>query len=427
MTPPLPDPENCTKRPNKDPTHRGDGDCMSDTRALSEPGLQETDLDGNVEEYTAMMESWEKSPKTIEHYVKFIRRAAAVMGDRDPLTWAREDLRKYIVTPTFKSWSAATRNLSTAALKSYWRALDATDLLSAAGSAFVYSANKKAGNRAQDLRDQCPTYEEQQLARTVARDVILTSDIPLDVYRHSALWFANSYGIRRKGVSNIRVCDVDPEKNTLHVHMTKGDKSRTIPMDIPLTPEMWERILVSRSSIIQRLLTKAEEDGVSHAVAKLNELLRDREAPLFFVRTEGGNGDIGDPLSEEHTGDIIKRVGTAILDRHVNPHSWRHSKVYEVHDKMELKDAEVLQYFGWENIVHYHNYLYTNVEDLQAAYARGNSEPSAAPLPASTPSPVPQPSGVLDVAVNALTDLLTAGTLSPAAYASAVAALGGSS
>ena len=390
-----------------------DGNHMSNTTSISDPANVSSDFDSNLEAFCEVFLATGKKPSTIYTNKRYLVNMAKSLHGKDPASWTEDDVTTFILSERFVGWSPGTQKTAKAILKAYWQVHSRPDLLMP--NLYFFWKDKRSygggSNNYDRLKSQCPTPSEVETVLAVCKDVILTSEAELEVYRHMALYFAAAYGLRRMEVANLRSCDIDLSSKTLHIERSKGDKSRDVLMDVEITPKMWECFMAARSSIIARLRV----DAADHVIANLGSL-SDRAAPLFFIRE---NGDTGKGATPGTMGSMLARLATHILNRRVNAHAFRHAKIFYLIEVRGIDANHVMAYVGHSTIQQTLDYCYTGIEEMRVAFQ------GALPVPivVEPVSASPGPPGGLDVAVSALTAAFSRGELSVAAFAAAVTAL----
>jgi len=396
--------------------YTNNGDKMSITECIPKNPTGDPDFDTHIHEYKDMLLATNLKPSTALTNYRFLKVAFDITG-KDPHAWNDLDLQNLVLSEKYQVYMPRSKRAMRYSLKSYWRVFNVVEMLPPNHYQFWHTKDTGYGggtNKYDENKRKSPTVAEGKKVRDICRDVILNSDNDDEIYRHMALYITASYGLRKSEVANLRVCDIHIDQEYLHVEEGKGDKSRDVWFDVPLTPELWDRFMAARSSIVNRL--RAEDSG-RRFIAKYDALLDDRAAPLFFYR----QGDtVGDQSSPNALGAMVERLGSHILGRGpkdcVNPHAWRHFKSFEAVGTMDIHLAA--KYLGHANIQMTQDYINAGVEEMKAAYKVGKKTP--APKPVAAPS-----NGALDAAVSNLTAALTKGDLSPEVYAAAVAALTG--
>lgn len=196
------------------------------------------------------------------------------------------DIQNLMVSDKFSGYKAGTQKTAKVHLKSYLTIHRRQDLLLPSNYHFWKDRKGYSGgsNRYDELKAKAPSQAEVDKVLDICEDIILTSKSEKEIFRHMALWFAAAYGLRCKEIKNLRPCDVQHNEKTLHIEKSKGDKSRDVYMDIPITTEMWERFMAARSSIIDSLKSSVANEVI---VAKLDSL-SDRR---YHILCEGEQQD----------------------------------------------------------------------------------------------------------------------------------------
>jgi len=405
------------------PAHDEVGDDMDGTNTHTDhQACNENTFEENLDIYVEALLNTGRKATTADTNRRHIRMLERIL-DRDPVTWTEEDIQKrLILSDKWAGWANGTRRVARASLRNYWEVHGRADLLPP--NIYIFWRDRggsyAGGSNTYDkLKAKCPTVKEHRDLIDICREVVLTSSSDLDVVRHMATFFAASYGLRRMEVGNLRLCDIDLEARTLHIERSKGDKSRDVYMDVLVDPEMWEHFMVARSSMLKDLLRESKGGKSGHVVAKLQGLLSDRAATMFFSRT---NGTTGNPLSPDGMGMLIKRCASYVLGRDVNPHALRHAKAFHLIEVARVDLHQAQRYLGHANIQQTLAYVYTGVAEQRAAFERAEDkspETISAPLPA--PSPVP--SSDFEENVRILGELHKSGVLTTEAFGEAMSRL----
>ena len=372
-------------------------------------------FEGNLKTFADVWAATNRKDSTIYTAVHYLMNMGKALGGKDPAEWTESDFQSFMLSPSYVDWAPSTKQTARSFLKAYLTVLGRHEMLPPNLYHFwkAKSAYGGGSNRYDAMKAKVPSVSEVDRVLKACRDSILTDDEPIiHVYRHMALFLAAAYGLRSIEVAQLRVCDIDLEKGCVHIEKSKGDKSRDVYMDVPITPEMWDCFMAARSSLIDRLRVG---DGEGHFDTNLNSL-SDRAAPLFFKRVSD-NGSVGDPLSPMNVGNIYSRLGDRIVGRHINPHAYRHAKAFRLLEVDGIEPHQAMLYLGHSTLDQTLAYVYAGVEEQRAAFAAVGVAPV-------TPEPsVAAPDYAAKVKV--LAELNAQGILADSAFAAAVAALGG--
>ena len=382
----------------------------TDTQARDHDAGDTTTFEDNLDTFAQRFISGGRKATTVKTFSDFLNRCYQAMG-KDPVEWTTADLDAFTLTDIFQGWAPRTQKTVKGIIRSYLKVLH-EDIpenwafwkgrtVAAGGTNAFDACKRKAASR-----------EDVDLALEMCRDAILSGKNDNTVFRCMALYLTVAYGLREMETAALRLCDVDIEAGTLHVEESKGGKSRLIHFDIPLSPRMFSNFMASRSSIIES----------DHVLTKQSASLNGLGAPVFFYRN---TENAGKPMSPNTMGKFLGRVAKRLLGHHQAPHGWRHAKIFSLIE-VEGWDIQVVsKYVGHENIQTTMGYCATGIEEQRTADrdAKARRTNGTAPSPSPAPSAAPEPPAPLDVAVRALTALLSAGHLSPAAYAEAVLTL----
>jgi site-specific recombinase XerD len=173
---------------------------------------------------------------TINKYCRNIEMLAELMN-KVPELWDSDDLiqltkefsRKAPTRPN--GYSRSTRINMKSALKRYWESTGRTDLIGPG----PFWHNGRSQPRYDYIKTHTASPEEVEAILEECRRVIIEPrSSPTEVIRHFMLFLVAAYGIRCKAVRHIRERDFNLNERTLHVYRTKGDKSRTLYMDVQL-------------------------------------------------------------------------------------------------------------------------------------------------------------------------------------------------
>lgn len=378
----------------------------TDTQARND-NAGPTTFEDNLEIFSQRFISGGRKATTVKTFRDYLNRCYQAMG-KDPVHWTTQDLDDFTLTDIFHAWAPSTQKTVKGIVRSYLKVLH-EDIPE--NWAFWKGRAVAAGgtNAYDNLKRKAASREDVELALEMCRDQILSGKNDNTVFRCMALYLTVAYGLREMETAALRLCDVDIEAGTIHVVESKGGKSRLIHVDVPLSPRLWDSFMAARSSII----------GSDHVLTKLSASLNDRAASLWFYRT---TENAGKPMSPNTMGKFLARVAKRLLGHHQAPHGWRHAKIFSLIE-VEGWDIQVVsKYAGHEDIKTTMGYCATGIEEQRAADrdAKARRANGTAPSPSPAPSAAPEPSPSLDAAVRALTALLSAGHLSPAAYTEAV-------
>lgn len=373
---------------------------MTDTDTATAESTCEHDYEENMETYRSILASTGRKESTINTNTQYLDTVVGVMDGKDPVHWTEIDLQDLLLSDRYRDWAPSTQQLVKAILKSYWEVHNKNEMLPPNNYAFWRSRKAYGGgsNRYDALKAKTPTESEVRHVLDVCKDVVMTSNSSREVHRHMALYLTAAYGLRRMEVAGLRVCDVRIEDDVVHIEESKGDKSRDIYMDIHLDEEMMKRFMDARSS------------RVGHDIT--NRDLLDRASHLFLRK-----GSDTEQMAPHTMGKTLKRLASAILDRAVNAHAFRHAKAFHLLEVRGLDVNHAAQYLGHSNIQQTFEYSYPGVSEQREAFNNGNGNPEPAPVV------VESAPGNIDVAVKALTEAYTRGDLSATAFAEAVGAL----
>ncbi len=403
--------------------HVHDGANMGDTNAIAPECVSvRTDPAPQIAVFAAMLARAGRPPKTIETYSRAVRAAARAVGS-DPATWTPAECDRLMASTEWAGWRDATRALCRAALKNYWKFLGCDEMLGTSNRLFwlTRSGYRGGASRREELKAKAPSPAEVQKVLAVCRDTIITSTNPHEVYRHYALFLIAAYGLRCVCTTSLRVCDVRPDQNVLHVPHSKGDKARDIYMDVPCR-DVHERYMSARSSIVADLRKRASE-GVHVCTTNLDVLDR-ADQPLFFGRGWKGGNNVGEAMPPKLLGRMVSDLTSEILDRDVNPQAFRHAKVFELLEAKGLPIQEVARYMGHSDIQTTMDYSFAGVEQQRVAFQRAAMNGNGT-APAAPPAPPTTPPDDFRAKVAVLADLQRQGILTAEAFAAAVGALAG--
>jgi len=347
-----------------DSAHLGVGDIMNTTAISPDVCASISDtFEHNLTTFQRLLESMERSPKTIDVYIRSVTSAAKVL-DSDPYDWSEEDQNTFLFSDTYRRWSPNYRDTLKSVLKTYWKLLRRKDLL---GHPTFFTRRRKVsggtnGHEAKRVK-AIPQDEVEEVIEECRRAI--RDGSPSEVYRHFALLLQAAYGLRCVGVAHLRVCDIRIEEDVLHVHNSKGGKSRDVHMDVSIGDE-FSLFMSAREAVVRDLLRKPR----GHDVAKhLTDLISRADTPLFFNRSDNSS-EVGAPVDPRAVGEMTGRIASQIVGRHVHPHQFRHSKAFYLLEVAHLDMQQAASYLGHSNIQTTYDYAGVDVADQKVAFAR---------------------------------------------------------
>jgi len=376
----------------------------------------ENEMESNLNEFSLTLTRWGRAERTVKAYLKYLGMVANILG-KDPATWAVQDCTDLILSDKWEDYAEGTQNAIRASLKAYWEVHCRDDLLGSNNRTFFKTKRHSGGkDRYDDLKRKAATEKEVSTILEVCRDSILTSSNAEDVYRHTILYFIAGYGIRCVGMVNMRLCDVDPSNETINVYKSKGSKSREIYADIPIR-EIFPAFIDARFEVLENLSRKY--GGDPEIASRLGTLKDDPEARLFFSRFPNrGIREIGQPLTSGGVASIVKHLSNDIVGRRINPHAFRHAKVFYLLNIKRLKIEKVARYMGHDNIQTTMDYEYLGARDLKREFAEAEKTNSRHTIKSASTL-----GNELDDNIAKLKDLHDQGILNDAAFGAAVAEL----
>ena len=199
------------------------------------------------------------------------------------------------------------------------------------------------------------------------------------IQRHFVLFMVVAYGIRCKAVCHLRPQDIDLAERTLYIHRTKGDKSRTIFMDVPID-DIWPRVVVTRERLIQEIL---ERHGDLPGVADRLQCV----PWLFFTKVERSEKSVGHQLRRCSVSSTVCYLTKRIVGRRISPHAFRHAKVFTLLDR-GWKIERVAAYMGHNSIQTTFQYVHLGPAEMRAEVERvaGVDNPESGKGPSQTDS-----------------------------------------
>lgn len=328
------------------------------------------------------------APKTIENYLVRIHQVMKII-DKDPFLWKVKDCENLMQStkwvgdpedpdPDKRGWKRTTKILTRAALKSYWKFLHRTDLTGEENDNFWMLYRQPGGlTKYNERKAKTPEYEDVVRFKETCRQVILNSESPGQVYRHYLAFLPVEFGIRVKAIQNLRLCDFKFESNKLFIYRTKGDKSRNVHIEDPIT-DVHNAFLRAREKIITDLLGKHHDNP--EVVKRLEDLRDNPEAWLFFTRytQEPGNScNVGRQLPGRSISGIVKTVARFRVKKgkkeeiiQYSPHAFRHAKAFELLKVRGQEPHEAMGYLGHENIQTTMDYIPQGIDEQRAAFKR---------------------------------------------------------
>jgi integrase len=241
----------------------------------------------DLSEYIDYLKGTGASKGTIRKYRRTIERLTDLMG-RVPELWDADDLTRLMKefskpAPTRPSgYSRSTRIIIKAALKRYWESTGRTDLIGPG----PFWQNGRGRSRYEYIKAHTASPGEVEAILEECRRVILEpKSSPNDVIRHFALFLVAGYGVRCKAIRYMRARDFNLQERTLHIYRTKGDKSRTIYMDIQID-DIWSLVMINRQRLIDKIMmTHSDKPELKERFEQLPW--------FFFTRMEKEDGRCG--------------------------------------------------------------------------------------------------------------------------------------
>jgi site-specific recombinase XerD len=212
------------------------------------------------------------------------------------------------------------------------------------------------------------------------------------------LTFAET-GIRSIGAENLRIEDMDFERNRVNIEFTKKAKTRIIPVD-------------GKYMAIMRKYVDAREARIIENDWKA-ELL-EPSAPLFFQEA----GTFGQPTIAKLLSQTIGKESRKVVGKMYRSHAFRHAKATQLL-REGFSEKQVQDYMGHENFATTSIYVHLTADDLDKAYRTRNGH-GAIDMNEKKETDASNP---IEVAVDALTKQLIIGALTADQYAAAVKAL----
>jgi site-specific recombinase XerD len=245
-----------------------------------------------------------------------------------------------------------------AALKRYWESTGRTDLIVPG----PFWNNGRNHSRYEYIRNHTAAPEEVDVIIEECRRVIHEpKSSPSDVIRHFMLFLVAAYGIRCKAIRHFRERDVNLQERTFLIYRTKGDKTRTIYMDVPLD-DLWPRVLMSRYRLIEQICATHNERP------ELKETFE--QLPwFFFTKKETNWKPVGRQLHRSSVNSTVRYLTRRIVGRHISPHSFRHGKVFSLLDQ-GWKIERVAAYMGHNSVQTTFQYVHLGPEQMRAEAER---------------------------------------------------------
>jgi integrase len=334
-------------------------------RSVSENTSTETDFPNeslDLSEYIDYLKGAGASPTTIKKYCRWIEVLTELMGERPDL-WRPEDLTRLVKefskpAPTRPNgYARATRMLIKAALRRYWESAGRTDLLAPG----AFWRNGRQESRYRYIASHTASPEEVSAVIEECRRIILDpKSTPLEIDRFFMMFLIAAYGIRCKAVSHFRLQDFDLDDRLLHIYRTKGDKSRTIYMDVPMD-DLWPRVVVARERLIKHLIRRRDDPKVTQRF--------EGHHWLFFTKVESKWGSVGKQLHRSGVGSTIRYLTKRIVGRNISPHAFRHAKVFSLLDQ-GWKIERVAAYMGHTSVQTTFQYVHLGPNEMKAEAER---------------------------------------------------------
>ena len=304
---------------------------------------------------------------TIRKYCRTIERLVDLM-DRVPEVWDADDLTRLMKefskpAPTRPNgYARSTRIIMKSALKRYWESTGRTDLIGPG----PFWQNGRGHSRYEYIKAHTASPEEVEAILEECRRVILEpKSSPNEVIRHFMMFLVAGYGIRCKAVRYLRARDFNLQDRTLHIYRTKGDKSRTIYMDIPLD-DLWPRVLISRHRLINQIqMTHSDKPELKE---------RFEQVPwFFFTRMEKDWKSVGEQMHRSSVNSLVSYLTSKIVGRRISPHAFRHAKVFSLLDQ-GWKIERVAAYMGHNSVQTTFQYVSLGPDQMRAEAERVSNE-----------------------------------------------------
>lgn len=365
--------------------------------------------------------------QTIKNYLCRINQVVKVLP-KDPSEWTVRDCEDFMrsskwsgdpndTNPERRGWKRATKTQTMAALKSYWEFHHRSDLVGPENLNFWKIPRQPGGDaKYQKLKKITPNTCDVSNFKKVCRETVLDSSSVCQVWRHYLSFLPAEFGIRVKAVCNLRVCDFKLDEQTLFIYKTKGDKSRNIHIEGSIG-DVHNAFLKARSTIIERLLV--DHKDFPDVVKRLENLRDDPNAWLFFTRyTEvpGNNSNVGRQMPGRTVSEMIRNVVRPIIGRTYSPHAFRHAKAFELLEVRRMKEYEVMNFMGHENIQTTLNYVPLGIDEQRKAFERTRDNGNG-----GNGRSVDTPPNGYKSKLETLKDLHDRGILNDAAFGAAVA------
>ena len=151
-----------------------------------------------------------KGPRTVESYVRSVRQLAEHFG-KSPDLLNLEDVRQYFLhVKNVKKWRRRTMTIAICGIKMFWEL-----------------TLKREWNLTGIVRPQKETVLPVILSfKEVKRIINKVHSLRM----RACIQLIYSCGLRLSESVNVRVCDIDGERDTLFVHFGKGAKDRYVPL-----------------------------------------------------------------------------------------------------------------------------------------------------------------------------------------------------
>lgn len=335
-----------------------------------EPGFSTEPLD--LSEYVDYLKGAGASSGTIMRYCRWIEIITEMMGNRPDL-WDSDDQTRLVKefskpAPTRpKGYARSTRMLIKSALKRYWESTCRIDLL-APGS---FWHNGRQESRYRYIANHTASPEEVSAIIEECRRVILEpKSTSLEVNRFFLLFMIVGYGIRCKAVCHLRPEDFDLHERFLYIFRTKGDKSRTIYLDVTMD-DLWPRVIVARNRLVKELINRHDDPDVTARFERLPW--------FFFTKVEKEWKSVGKQLHRSSVNSTVRYLTKKIVGRHISPHSFRHAKVFSLLDQ-GWKIERVAAYMGHTSVQTTFQYVHLGPAQMKAEAERVSNDRQHVPV-----------------------------------------------
>ncbi len=310
----------------------------------AEAGSPQVVSEPDYERYVKSLRSRGLSAGTAKNYRRKLETIFKVAGD--PQYFSPDDCSALKESTFWTPLAHSTRRQYLNSAKHYFAMVGRHDLINGPENGTFWMNGRNPAPTVDDIKElTMPRDRVDQLMR-YCEAALLNGSSAHERYRCFMAWLAGAYGIRAVGISNLRVCDIDLDDQSVFIPLTKNGKNRRIVMDIDAS-EVFPKFMEARKQILWQVGRRHPE-----LKAKAKEFMSDARSPLFFIKKRKADGTRSplDPLASEHVSNIFRGLAKQLFGRAFGPHSCRHAKAFYLLEHESWKPTNVMTYLGHEDL-----------------------------------------------------------------------------